>query len=105
MWAQAGNPPPADEWKSVIDGMVRRIPDAPGGGLDPDLQEACAAAWTAARECWRLLLGVPFLHHDGESYQELAGCVHEAVGRAHRAHSQVDVRLRQNGGGGRWRRW
>lgn len=100
MWAQAGDPPPVQKWKSHLDSMVRQIPTAPGLGLDADLHEACAAAWTAVRECKRLLLAVWFLLNDRETYQELSAGVHEAVERAHRAHSRVDVRLRQNGGGG-----
>lgn len=101
MLAQAGEPPPVQKWKSHLDSMVRQIPDAPAPGLDTDLHEACAAAWTAVRECWRLLLGIPFLLRDQESYRELTVGAHDAIGRAQRAHFRVDVRLRQNGGGGR----
>ncbi len=100
LYAQAGEPPAAAEWRPVVDAMASQIPDAPGPGLAPDLHEACAAAWSAARECKRLLLGVPFLLHDRESYRGLAARVHEAVGRAQRAHSRVDVRLRPKGGRG-----
>lgn len=100
MWALAGEPPPVQKWKSHLDSMVRQTPDAPAPGLDADLHATCTAAWTAVRECKRLLLAVPFLRKDRETYQELSAGVHEAVERAQRAQSRIDVRLRQNGGGG-----